>query len=306
MFLRFVAAFRECYNEYSRLKASEARFRDLYENAPLAYFTVDSDGTVRGANRRARELLTATDDTLVGKNVLELYADTPSGRGKAQILFQRFKAGLPIDGEELEMQRSSGEPVWVSLTVEPITDEAGRVVASRSAVVDIGRRRALEEELRARVRLDPLTGALNHAAIVEELEKWIASNREEFTVCMVDLDRFKAINDSHGHLTGDEVLILVARVLKEAGAVTGRFGGDEFLTIFPNSGLAPHFFARRVQEALTAALDSAGLNLLVTASFGFAAFPRDATSATGLIRVADADMYSTRRSRQNVGRAQAV
>ncbi|HEU0073769.1 MAG TPA: sensor domain-containing diguanylate cyclase [Dehalococcoidia bacterium] len=300
-----IAGFIEWRRDYERLKASEARFRDLYENAPLAYFTVDRAGVVQGANRRARDLLASQDDTLVGKKVMELYADTPSGRDKAQMLFQRFKAGLAIDSEELEMRRFSGESAWVSLTVEPISDESGRVIASRSAVVDVSRRRALEEELRARVRLDPLTGALNHAAVVEELEARIESSPEPLTVCMVDLNGFKAVNDTYGHLTGDQVLRDVAQELSRPGATVGRFGGDEFLALVQGSAEQGRFFARRVGEAL-ATFDAGGKHLSVAATFGFASYPDDSDTATELIRLADADMYNTRRARQAADRAEAV
>lgn len=302
---RSIAGLTRLAGDYERLRASEARFRDLYENAPLAYFNVDTDGNVQGANRRARQLLEDDGGSLTGKHVLELYADSTAGREKAMALFERFMAGLSIDGEELEMRRLSGESVWVSLTVEPITDASGQVIASRSAVVDVSQRRALEEELRTRLRLDPLTGALNHAAIVEEIDEWIASSRQSMTVCMVDLDGFKAINDTYGHLAGDEVLKQVAHTLAAAGGLVGRFGGDEFLALVAGPLDKARFFARQVREGL-AGVDLGGRKLPVEASFGFACYPDDATTATELIRVADTDMYSTRRASQPEGRAEAV
>jgi signal transduction histidine kinase len=82
---------------------------------------------------------------LIGRPVLDLYADTPTGKAKAQELFQRFLAGEEIRGEELEMCRAHGSKVWVSLSVRPIRDKQGQVVASRSAIVDITERKRLDQ-----------------------------------------------------------------------------------------------------------------------------------------------------------------
>ncbi len=127
------------------LREREERYRDLYEEAPNAYFSVGVDGYVKRANRSARELLGYSREELVGKPVFDLYADTPSGKATAQGVFQRFLAGEEIRDEELEMRRADGSRVWVSLSVRPIRDKEGQVIASRSVMVDITEHKKLDQ-----------------------------------------------------------------------------------------------------------------------------------------------------------------
>jgi len=154
------------------LRESEKRYRDLYEEAPNAYFSVGADGSIERANRSATELLGYSLDELIGRRVLDLYADTPNGKAKAEGVFQRFLAGEEIRDEELEMRRADGSEVWISLSVRPIRDEEGRVVASRSVVTDITEHKKLDQlkddfiglvshELRSPMTV--ITGAINTA-----------------------------------------------------------------------------------------------------------------------------------------------
>jgi len=154
------------------LEESEKRYRDLYEEAPNAYFSVGVDGYIKRANHSATELLGYSLDEMVGRPVFDLYADTPNGKGKTQGVFQRFLAGEEIRDEELEMCRADGSSVWISLSVRPMRDKEGRVVASRSMVVDITEHKKLDQlkddfiglvshELRS--PLTVITGAINTA-----------------------------------------------------------------------------------------------------------------------------------------------
>jgi len=130
---------------FRNLKQSEERYRDLYEEAPDAYFSVGTNGYIMRANRRAAELLGYSRVEIVGRPVADLYADTPNGRTKAQKIFDRFLAGQEIRDEEMEMRRADGTSLWVNLSVRPIVDEEGRVIASRSVVTDITEHRKLDQ-----------------------------------------------------------------------------------------------------------------------------------------------------------------
>jgi PAS domain S-box-containing protein len=130
---------------FRNLKQSEEQYRDLYEEAPNAYLSCGVDGLIKRANRSAAELLGYAGDELVGRPVDELYADTPDGKAKAQEIFQRFLAGEEVRDEEMEMRRADGGEVWVNLSVRPIRDREGNVVASRSEIVDITEHRKLDQ-----------------------------------------------------------------------------------------------------------------------------------------------------------------
>ncbi|MCI0748643.1 MAG: PAS domain S-box protein [Verrucomicrobia subdivision 3 bacterium] len=94
---------------------NEERYRDLYEEAPIAYMSVGQDGRILKANRRAVELLEYPLDQLLGRPVFDLMADTPAGKGRGQKTFQRFLSGEEIRGEELEYRRADGGQLWISL-----------------------------------------------------------------------------------------------------------------------------------------------------------------------------------------------
>ena len=129
------------------LRESEERFRDLYENAPHCDFMADMQGTILMANNTAVELLGYARDDLIGRSVLDLYADTPAGKEKARLLNQRIEVGEEVDGEELEMRRADGGTIWVSVTVRLIRNRQGQLLGRRG-VVDITARKRAEEALR--------------------------------------------------------------------------------------------------------------------------------------------------------------
>ncbi len=129
------------------LRESQTQFQDLYDNAPNAYFSIGVDSLILRCNKRAGEFLGYTVEELVGRQVFDLYADTPHGKQKASQVFQRFQASETVTDEELQMQKADGTPVWISLTAIPIQNDRGQVVESRSIVVDITERKQVEEEL---------------------------------------------------------------------------------------------------------------------------------------------------------------
>lgn len=130
------------------LQESERRYRELYENAPIAYALVrTADGTLASFNTGLGALLGYSRDELATMRVLDFYADTPHGRPKAERLLNRLRDGGSLRDAELQMTRKDGRTIWVSLTSEPVTDEAGAVVAARSVVRDITDRKWAQRQL---------------------------------------------------------------------------------------------------------------------------------------------------------------
>ena len=138
---------QERHRAEQALQATEQRYEELYENAPNAYLSVDaSDGQLLQFNRALCELLGYQRGELDGLRVFELYYDSEEGLAKAKQVFTRFKQGGTVRDVPLQMRRRSGEPIWVSVSVDPIFDDAGNVVESRSVVIDISERKQAEEE----------------------------------------------------------------------------------------------------------------------------------------------------------------
>jgi PAS domain S-box-containing protein len=133
-----------------KLLESERRYRDLYEEAPNAYVAIGADRQLLSVNHRATQLLGESTPDLVGRPVLELFAETPAGRARAEESLRAGLAGEEVSGRELEMRRRDGRALWVSIWLRPLRGSDGRISALHSIWVDITDRVLAEAE---RVRL---------------------------------------------------------------------------------------------------------------------------------------------------------
>ncbi len=135
----------------NRLLESERRYRELYEEAPNAYVAIGADRRLRSVNHRATQLLGVSAAELVGHPVVELFAETPAGRSRAEEALRASFAGEEISGRELEMRRRDGGVLWVSVWMRPLRGPDGRIPAVHSIWVDITDR-VLAEAERARLQ----------------------------------------------------------------------------------------------------------------------------------------------------------
>lgn len=160
------------------LQEREQAYRDLYEEAPVAYVSVGTDGRIKKTNRRATELFGYSVGELTGRLVFDLYANTRDGRPKAREVFQRFLAGQGCRAEELECRTADGRQVWISLSVTAIRGAQGHIEASRSILVDITGRKRAEAALReSEERLSRiLESALDAVVTMDEEERVVLFN----------------------------------------------------------------------------------------------------------------------------------
>lgn len=196
----------------------------------------------------------------------------------------------------LDTQRERG--VTLLITASVIRDEQGRISRYVIMFSDISRLRRSQEQLQQLTQYDSLTGLANRSSAMQRLENGLQiaqGNGGEVAALFVDLDRFKAINDSLGHATGDAVLRQVASRLIgvcEVDNILARLGGDEFLLVAQNRDREA---VQRLAESVCSALRmpivlTDGREIYVGASVGYACFPDDGTSAADLVRNADAAM----------------
>ena len=165
--------------------------------------------------------------------------------------------------------------------------------------------RMLEVE-RAKQRLvdkastDALTGALNKRALLQEIDSLlVAKDKDVFCLLMFDIDNFKQLNDKLGHVAGDMALKRVARIVKSSireGDIFGRYGGDEFIVVFPHTPLSD---ARLIAERIRKRVESDRTGPSVTLSMGLAAYPLDGENTTSLVRPADEGLYLSKRKGRN-------
>ena len=209
---------------------------------------------------------------------------------------------------------------------EPEFNEMGRASAYRGIVQDVTERRHAEDEIRRLANFDSLTGLPNRRQLILRAERALDHARRlqhQFALLLIDLDRFKVINDTLGHGAGDELLLQVGRRLvacvRHSDAVldgtldtaglrshraleaVGRLGGDEFVALLPEVGADADAerVAQRVLDELRAPFLVSGQECFVTASVGVALYPRDGTSVVDLLRNADVAMYSVKNQGKN-------
>jgi diguanylate cyclase (GGDEF)-like protein len=200
----------------------------------------------------------------------------------------------------LELEEFPGERTLRarSRLLGSLADQVGLALANLS----------LRETLRTQALRDPLTGLFNRRYLEESMDREISRatrSRVPFSVLMLDIDKFKVLNDTYGHQTGDEVLKQVARVLMReirSGDLACRYGGEEFTVILPEAAPENAFKrADRIRAAIAelpvAPGQSAGGG--VTVSFGVAGFPEHGATAPELLRAADAALYRAKHNGRN-------
>ncbi len=176
------------------LRDSEARYRELYQEAPHAYVTVEARrGVVTACNRAAAELLGLAPEQLRGREVTALVADTPQARAAAADVLERVGRGEAVTDAELPLQRAGGDVVDVSLSLRPRADAAGAVVEYRCIAVDVTERRRLEAQVAQADRLASM--GLLAAGVAHEINNPLTYVLGGLEALAEDLPRCAALGD---------------------------------------------------------------------------------------------------------------
>jgi diguanylate cyclase (GGDEF)-like protein/PAS domain S-box-containing protein len=297
------------------LRDSEERYRDLYDNAPNAYFTVAAaDGKIVRANAALARMLGRSATELSGKSVFENVAEEPDGLVAAKLAFERIGHGETIANLELPMKHGAGRTIWTSLTAEPLRNAYGKVAEVRCVMTDISDRRRAEDEIRTvqeelvrRANYDALTSLPNRTLLLDRLSQaLIRAHRQgdKVAVMFVDLDRFKHINDTYGHEAGDKLLQEAARRLRACvreGDTVARLAGDEFVIVLSAvSTLADAaVVAAKVIARFSEPFKVEQAEETVSSSVGIAVYPEDGANLHVLLRNADTAMYAAKQGGRN-------
>ena len=200
---------------------------------------------------------------------------------------------------DVKVKRGDGRVVDFAMTSKALTDAEGRVVGLAGTMQDISERKLAEEQLQKLAYYDPLTGLANRALFQSELDHVIARARQMGTagaLLLLDLDRFKEVNDSLGHAAGDELLVRVGRLITRVvgkSEFLARLGGDEFAIILPECG--DQASIERVAGEVIAAVSGSILlergEVVIGTSIGIAQLPRDGANSGEVLRNADLALY---------------
>jgi two-component system cell cycle response regulator len=294
---------------YRLVEYANRRFSELFENVPIACFTVDIEGSIREWNLAAQQLYGYTKEEVLHQPFYTRVFRGASASKMHEIL-QRVIQGSVMAGIESEDYDSEGNLHYVIRSVFPIRNPNREVVGAIVSAVDVTYRveyenqlKALNQKLQSLAVTDGLTGLHNHRAFQDYLEEQFQvamRNKQPLAVILMDVDHFKQYNDTYGHQAGDEVLRQVAQILSahvREGDFVARYGGEEFVIVLPRTDLES---AVAVAERLREAVQSAEWRLRpVTGSFGVACIRPDMETRQELIEAADQALYQAKKNGRN-------
>ena len=276
------------------LLLTNEKYKTLYNDAPVAYFSMDSDGTIGDINESGRRLLRIGTEEV--RNFNTFLDETGQFQLNERIREERRHIS---DGPTELTLWIGGSPCTVLLSMTPIFDERGFLRSFHCSALDISLRKAAEAQLNFLAYHDEATGIANRAMMRRSLEQAIArAKRREgkVGVFFFDLDRFKTINDTLGHAVGDALLREVASKLKEQfreADLLSRFGGDEFVLIVDNvaESSAMTHVAQKLLDLFAEPFHIGERMLYISGSIGISVYPDDAVDAEEMIKNADTAMY---------------
>ncbi len=288
------------------LAASESRFRSFTSLGSDWYWEQDVDFRFTAISGNFAQVTGFSVDEQIGRACWEVPGIEPPDGG-----WIRHRARLASRETYFDVVMRRIHPVrgatYAAISGEPVFDAAGRFVGYRGIGREITQQKLAEENVNRLAHYDTLTSLFNRGAFFDRLAHALSVARRHghmIAVLFIDLDRFKDVNDVFGHLTGDEVLkIMAERILDtiRASDTAARLGGDEFIVLAENvpreSDLSD--FAQRLLDVLSEPFSLLGQECRLSASIGIAMCPQDGDDGATLLKKADIAMYRAKASGRN-------
>ncbi len=280
-----------------RDRAETWRLRQIADSA-FEGLMIHRDGIIIDVNAAFTGMVGLPMDQIIGRSVLDFAAQQDIAHVKERLATSRN------DLEECAFRAANGTVLTVEVLARDI--EYGGKPAKVVALRDISERKKAAEQLEYLAHHDPLTGLANRSLLRERISAAIAlaeKSGESLALLLLDLDRFKAVNDLHGHPIGDQVLVRVAARLRAAarGAeIIARLGGDEFVILLTAEAGAEAAraaeVAQRVIASLTEPFEVGASFLQINTSIGVSLYPQHGADADELLKNADTALYSAKRA----------
>ncbi len=305
-FLDIVASEERIADHLKSITVEKNEIRDLYDQAPCGYHSLDPNGCFVRINQTELNWLGRSADEVIGQPFTRFITD--GGKDLFDHLFPQFLAQGHIEELEFALVHADGStrPVLVNATL--IRDASGKPIMSRSIVFDITERKKLEHRLEELSNSDAMTGLCNRRHFYELASNEIArANRlhSSFSLAILDVDHFKRVNDEFGHAIGDELLISLAQTLKakmRSIDIVARIGGEEFAILMPHTDLAN---ALTVMDRLREELAESSIPLTdgrlvrFTVSIGVTAQQDNEFDIDAMLVRADKALYTAKGSGRN-------
>lgn len=300
MFLAIVLFFSSEYLKQitfrdRRLEENHQQYKSLFDFNPDLVCSLDLDGVIQSSNPAGEVILGYQFTEFVGREFAELCVEEDERE-------LNDKLARTIDGNpqnfEIRLVHSNRRVVDANITTGP-TVVNGEIVGAYLIVKDITERRESERTITQMAFYDPLTSLLNRRLFHHRLDEALVEAKDlghKVGLMLLDLNRFKLINDSFGHTFGDHLLVHIAERLTDTIGDVGeiaRMGGDEFLVLVKHTestqGLSEQ--AERILKRIEEPIEIESREFRVSASIGIAIYPDDSQNADSLIRSADVAMY---------------
>jgi diguanylate cyclase (GGDEF)-like protein/PAS domain S-box-containing protein len=285
------------------VRRAESNLRTIFDTAPIGNAVLGEQDRIVEANQALGRIVGYTTKELIGRRLADVVHPEDAARLTDAIVALRAgeRRGLET---ELRCVHATGQIVPAAVHAAALRGADGRGARVLLQVLDITERKRVEAHLQHMADHDPLTGLLNRRRFEQELERHVAHAQRygtEGAVVVLDVDRFKQVNDAYGHTTGDRVITSVARVLRRRLRTTdtlARLGGDEFAVLLPKADRREaEIVARRLVEAVRAQANPAKDERAgaVTISVGVTVLQEHATlSAEAAMVDADLAMYDAK------------
>jgi diguanylate cyclase (GGDEF)-like protein/PAS domain S-box-containing protein len=274
------------------LARAEARFRSIFEGAPLGILVIDVDGTLRETNAAFDAMLGFERGELIGKTLAEI-TDEPDRERTIESFGALVRGEITSYEHEKRYKRRNGSTMWANVNVTWVAeDDAPFAIA---IVDDVSDRIVIRDRLIHEATHDALTGLPNRGLFSAQLGDALRARLPGLAVAFVDLDHFKVVNDSLGHLAGDALLRAVAQRLRSImrpGEIVARLGGDEFGVIFLDEDIEARVEWMHATVAEPAQIE--GRRLYTTASVGVAVAHARYERPEDLLRDADIALYRSK------------
>jgi len=291
------------------IEAREARFRDVADVSADWFWETDAKARLVFLSERFAEVMALLPQTFLRRPLCQMLDVKDGGEGVAD-LGRAMAARQPFRDLLCQVANGAGRRCVLRFAGKPAFDHAGGFVGYRGTASDVTAQIAAEQRARYLALNDPLTELPNRELLRQRLDEALAGVRRRdgmVAVLIVDLDRFKSINDTLGHAAGDRLLILCARRLKACVRefdTIARIGGDEFalIQVGVDGPAEAEALCRRLLSALVEPFDLDGHEIIITASIGVALAPGDAEHPEGILQYADVALYRAKNEGRNTFR----
>jgi len=299
---QFNSMAEQLQSKVDELEAINTRFRDMADNTSDLLWEVDSDTRYSYISKRVTNLLGYSPEQMIGRSAFEFILSEDVNRMRG--LFRTANEnGRPFYGFEYRALHSNGNVVVLEANGAPILDRSDKLIGYRGVTRDITRRKEDATRLVYLSEHDALTGLIGRSKFLEGLEdeiKYAARAKIPLTLLFLDLDSFKMINDSHGHLAGDSLLRVAADILlkhTDETALVARLGGDEFGILLRGADSAEgKNLAKQILASFQATRATVNETTVhISAGIGICSYPQDGDDNQTLLARADVAMSHAKR-----------